>query len=212
LAFAVYWQFAVFTGAVFVYPYFISHLELSYTQIAIYQAIAAITTLVCGPLWGRVADMAGNRSVLSIATFTAGTAMIGCWLLATPGHPEMVWLSGVFDGFAWSAINAAVINLALATAEPSQRTAYIGMYSLATGIAGFMGGMLAGPLLEFFTLLQFTLFGFHWSEFHWLFLISGILRSTAFLFVKRVRESRSWSTRVLLRHLVGMKSSGFGWR
>jgi MFS family permease len=212
LGFAVYWQFAVFTGAVFVYPYFIEHLQLTYTQIAIYQAIAAVTTLVCGPMWGRIADMAGNRSVLSLTTFTAGFVMIGCWMLATPGHPEMVWVSGVVDGFAWSAINAAVFNLALATAEPNHRTSYIGVYSMATGIAGFVGGMLAGPILVFFANFEFIVSGFKWSAFHWLFLISATLRSFAFLFIRNVQETRSWGTRTMLRHLVGMRASGFGWR
>ncbi|MBI1290455.1 MFS transporter [bacterium] len=212
LGFAFYWQFAVFIGSVFVYPYLIGHLKLTYTQIAIYQAIAAVTTLVCGPIWGRIADMAGNRSILSVTTVLAGYVMIGCWMLASPGNPEMVYISGFVDGLAWSAINAAIFNLALATAEPVNRISYIGAYSMVTGIAGFLGGTLAGPILELAAKFEFTVSGFQWSAFHWLFLISATLRSCAFLFVKGVRETRSWSTRTLLRHLVGMKSSGFGWR
>jgi MFS family permease len=212
LAFAFYWQFAVFTGAVFVYPYFIDHLELTYTQIAIYQAIAAVTTLVFGPIWGRIADRVGNRSVLAINTFVAGFGLVGCWMLATPRNPHMIWVSGVVDGIAWSAINAAVFNLALATAEPAKRVSYIAMYSLTSGLAGFLGGVIAGPLVKIFRDYEFLLFGYEWSGYHWLFLISMVLRSMAFLFVRQVMEAKAWRTRELLRSLFNWKLIGFPWR
>lgn len=212
LGFAMYWNFAVFTGSVFVYPYFIHHLQLTYTQIAIYQAIAAITTLVCAPLWGRVADKAGNRAVLSVNTFLAGSLMVWCWIFATPGNPTMVWISGVIDGIAWSAIGASIFNLALTTAEPSNRTSYIAVYSMTTGLVAFVGGSLGGLLMLLYEHIEFTVGDFRWSAYHWLFLTTSILRSSAFLLVKGVRETHSWGTRHLLRHLIGMKTSGFGWR
>jgi MFS family permease len=217
LVFSLYWQFAVFTGAVFVFPFFISHLDLTYTQIAIYQAIAAITTLVLGPIWGRLADKVGNKAVLTVSMSIAAVILPGCWLIARPGDPTMAWISGFVDGLAWSAINAAIFNLALSTAEPGQRSAYIGMHMMAVGIAGFIGGALAGPVLEAIKSYDLHIWGYHWSGYHWIFTISIILRIGALFLLRRVTESQSWRTRDLLRLMVSRqaqmwKGAGFFWR
>lgn len=73
LVFAVYWQAAVFLVAPFVYPYFIEHLRMTFTQIAIWVGIASVVALAMGPLWGKLADRVGNKAVLAITTFLVAT-------------------------------------------------------------------------------------------------------------------------------------------
>jgi hypothetical protein len=51
----------------------------------------------------------------------------------------------VFDAVAWGAIGPAIFNLALVSAPRANRVVFIAMYSLGTGVAGFLGGALSGP-------------------------------------------------------------------
>ncbi|MEJ2357469.1 MAG: MFS transporter [Deinococcales bacterium] len=62
LLFAVYWQFVVLLAAPFVIPYFLEQLKLTFTQVAIWSAVAALTALLTSSLWGRVADRVGRGS------------------------------------------------------------------------------------------------------------------------------------------------------
>lgn len=214
LLFALYWQFVVFLSAPFVFPYFLESLGLSFTQIAVWSAIAASCALVTTNLWGRVADRVGNRAVLAIGTFLAGLALPLNWILAgLTGSTTFVWVSAVFDAVAWGAIGPAVFNLALVSAPTANRTAFMAMYSLATGVAGFLGGVVSGPLLVLLTPLGFEVGGALWTGYHWLFALSGVGRMNAFWLLRPVKETNAWRTRDVLRHLrSGWRGAGFPWR
>ncbi|MEX2534410.1 MAG: MFS transporter [Trueperaceae bacterium] len=215
LAFAVYWQFAVFLSAPFVFPYFLDELRLTFVQIAIWSAIAASSALATTMLWGRIADQVGNKAVLAIGTFVAGAALPTCWILAgITGRTFYIWLSAVFDAVAWGAIGPAIFNLALASAPRAKRTSFFAMYALASGVAGFIGGVLSGPLLLLLQPLgSVTLWGVPLTPYYGLFVLSGLARTQAWRLLRRVKESNSWRTRDLLRQMRhGWRMSGFNWR
>jgi MFS family permease len=214
LGFAIFWTFVVFLAAPFVFPYFLDELGLTFTQVAIWTMIAATTTLGTSMLWGRVADRVGNKAVLAIGTFIAGVALPGNWILAgLTGNVGFIWVSAVFDAIAWGAIGPAIFNLALHSAPQANRVVYIAMYSFATGIAGFVGGVLAAPLLLGFRALEGTFAGIDVSAYYMLFALSGILRASAWILLRRVPEANAWRTRELLRSMrTGWKGVGFPWR
>lgn len=213
LVFGIYWQAAVLVGAPFVFTYFIEHLKMSFTEIALWSVIASLSALLTTNFWGRVADRYGNKAVLAIGTTLAGSAMPLSWMLATEHLLWPIWLSAFFDAAAWGAIGPAIFNLALVSAPKDDRTAFIAMYSFATGIAGFAGGLLSGPLLMLFSRLEPSILGFTWTGFHSLFLLSGILRLQAWRFLRPVQETNAWRTRDVLRLVrFGWRGSGFPWR
>jgi MFS family permease len=212
--FAIYWQFAVLTAAPFVFPYFIDQLQMTFTQIAIWSIIASSSALVTTTLWGRVADRYGNKAVLAIGTFIAGIGLPGNWILAgLTGNLWFIWLSAVFDAIAWGAIGPAMFNLALASAPQRGRVAFIAMYSLVTGIAGFVGGLLSGPLLTLFGNYELLTAQMSWTRYHWLFVLSGVLRANSWILLRRVKETNAWRTRDVLRAIrIGSRGIGFPWR
>ena len=161
-----------------------------------------------------MADRFGNKVVLAIGTVLAGAALPLCWILAgLTGRLEFVWASAVFDALAWGAIGPAIFNLALASAPRSERAAFIAVYSLATGLAGFAGGLLSGPLLTLFLSLNFQPFGVSWTGYHTLFVLSGCLRVQAWRFLRPVQETNAWRTRDVLRELRSpWRKIGFPWR
>lgn len=211
LGFGVYWQFAVMLGAPFVLPYFLDELHMSFTQVAIWSAVAATSALATTTLWGHVADRAGNKSVLAIGSWVAGVALPSLWILAgLTGDLRFIWASAVFDAVAWGAIGPAVFNLALASAPPAQRASFLAMYGLTTGLAGFLGGLLSGPLLLLFRALELPA---GWTAYHSLFLLSGLFRAQAWRLLRRVAETNAWRTRDLVKQLrLAWRGPGFFWR
>jgi hypothetical protein len=80
-------------------------------------------------------------------------------------------------------------------------------------VAGFVGGALSGPLLVFLRNFETQAFGTTWTAYHWLFVISGVLRMLAWVWLRSVPEVDAWRTRDLLRSMrTGWKGMGFHWR
>jgi MFS family permease len=212
LRFALYWQASVQLGAVLVFPYFLSHLGMTYTEIAIWFAIASSMTLLFGPMWGRIADRFGNKPVLAINTFLAGAVLPTCWILATPDNHWPIYISGVVDALVWSAINAAIFNLGLATAPENKRMVFMGVLGMCFGFSGFVGGVAAAYLYDVLLVAEFTVAGFEWTAFHWLFFASGIMRAFGFLLIRSVQETHAWRTREAMRVMTRFLFYGFQWR
>jgi MFS family permease len=193
LRFALYWQFAILIGSPFVLPYYLTDLGLTFSQVAIASSITAIVGLATTSLWGRLADRIGHKAVAGLGTFLVGLLLPSTWILAgLLDDIRWVWVSAVADAIGWGAAGPAIFNLALLTAPRTQRVVFIAMYSLGTGVAGFVGGALSGPLLVLLQGTQGVLFGAAWSGYHSLFLLSGLLRMTAWLWLLPV-PARRWS-------------------
>lgn len=212
LVLASAWTMSVLLGMTMFFPFLIQKMELPFTQIAVFQAIVALSVLGSGPLWGRLADKVGNKAVLTFGIFIAGTVPPACWILARPGDPTLIYLSGLLEGIAGGAIGAAMFNLALATAPERTRPAYLGVLAFVAGVAGFVGGVAAGPLLEIFARWEFAAGDVHWGAFQWLFLFSGIGRLGTCLLVRPVKETHAWRTRDVIRLFIPWRSLPFGWR
>jgi MFS family permease len=201
LWFASYWTFAVLIGAPFVIPYFLNHLKMTYTQVAIWSVIAAISALVFSPQWGRLADRVGNKPILQITTIGAGTLLPLTWLLATPGNLWPIWFAGVVDALIWGAIGPAQFNLALSSAPKENRASFIAVLSAITGLTGFIGGLLSGVLLDGFAVVSptFTVAGYEWTPYQSLIVVSALLRTQAWRFLRGVSEEGAWRTRDVMK-------------
>jgi len=212
LRFSIYWNVSVMIASPFVIPYFFTHLKMTFTQLAIWSAIASVATLFIGAWWGKVADRVGHKQVLKATTFLAGSVHPVCWMLATPGNLTFVWISGLMDALSWGGINAAMFNLTLVTAPRHKRMIYIAVIGAVTGIAGFSAGILSGVLLDWL-IRHDTYFGsFHWTGYHSLFAISGILRMQAWLLLGPVQEARAMPTREILRWVWMRTLNLWPWR
>ena len=95
-------------------------------------------------------------------------------------------MSAVIDAIAWGAGGPALFNLALVSAPKDKRLGYIALYSFVTGLMGFLGGALSGPIFTF--LSQFS-WG-RWNGYHSLFAISGFIRLSSALLLLRVKETK----------------------
>ena len=199
LRFSVYWTSSVMIAAPFVIPYFFTHLKMTFTQLAIWSALASIATLFIGAWWGRIADRIGHKQVLKVTTFLAGSVHPACWILATPGNLTFIWISGLMDALSWGGINSAMFNLSITTAPKQKRLIYIAVVGAVTGIAGFLSGIFSGVLLDWLIAHERYFGDFHWTGYHSLFVISGFLRMQAWWLLGPIQEARAMHTREILR-------------
>ena len=202
LRFTLYWNFVVMLSGPFVMPFFLDALGMTFTQVAFASALTALTALVTTPLWGRVADRIGHRPVLALGTVLVGLLLPSGWILAgLTGQLGWIWASAVADAIAWGPVRLAAFNLALASAPRSNRVVFVAMYALGTGIAGFLGGAAAGPLLLGLTHLEGTVLLAPWSGYTALFAIAAVLRLQAWWFLRPLgwpqRRPRGVSGRTL---------------
>ena len=195
LLFAVYWTFSVLIAAPFVIPYFLQYLKMSYTQIAILSVIGALCALVFAPMWGRIADRVGNKPMLQFTTMIAATLLPLSWMLASPVVLLPIWIGAVVDAFANTATGQGSFNLLLSSTAPIKRTGFVSAFFATTGLAGFLGGLGSGPLLELFSHPNFAIstLGLHWTGYHWLFLLSAIMRVQAWWLLKPIHEDGAWT-------------------
>jgi MFS family permease len=212
VAFSCYWNFGVMIAAPFVIPYFLQDLRMSYSGVAIWGAIASVVALFTSPLWGRVADHAGNKAVLTVTMVIGGVVIPFCWIAATPDALLYVWLSGAMAAVSWGGIGTAMFNMGIASAKPAERIEYVAVAGLFTGLAGFLGGWVSGRLLGLLLPHEFMIAGFRWTGYHSLFLISGILRTSSPLLLRSVHERKAWRTRDLLRAFWLRSLEAIPWR
>jgi hypothetical protein len=67
--------------------------------------------------------------------------------------------------------------------------------------------------LNMFQGLEFTLAGVSWTAFHWLFVLSGLARAMAWIFLRPVQEENAWRTRDVLRGVtISWRRLFFPWR
>jgi MFS family permease len=121
-------------------------------------------------------------------------------MLATPLQLLPIWVGAVIDAFTNTAIGQDSFNLLLSSTAPIKRTAFVSAFFATTGLAGFLGGVASGPILEAFSHSVFAIssLGLQWTEYHWLFLVSAFLRVQAWWLLKPIHEDGAWSMHEML--------------
>jgi len=203
LWYAGYWFFASSLSAPFVLPYFLKFLHMTYAQVSLWSALVAGYSLLFGPLWGRLADHIGNKPVLHLVTLLASSLLPLSLLLATPSSLGWVWLSAVLEALVTSALGFGLLGLILGTSPPLRWSRYLASFSALTGLSGFVGSTLAGPLFLLFTALLPRLgeVSSGWTPYQALLLCSALLRLPTVLLLRRVKEEGAWSLRSLFSSL-----------
>lgn len=202
IGFSMYWNAAVMLSSPFVIPYLLKHLEMSFTQVAIWSGIASLCTLGTAPMWGRLADHVGHKAVMAVTMVLVATVLPACWMMATPGFLIFIWISSVMDALGWGGVNTAMFNLSLHAAPARLRMTYLAVLGAAGGLTGCIAGLLSGPLLEWLMRWSVTVGTYEWTGYHSLFVLSGVMRLFAYRFLRGIPEPARRSLREVLREFT----------
>lgn len=113
-------------------------LGASYFMIGLFISSNAVAILIGGPIWGKLSDKFGRKSVLMISQVGTGIAFL---ILASANSIEVFLLSRVIDGiFSGQApiVSAYVSDIT----TPQMRASKMGKL-----MVGYTSGMIFGPLI-----------------------------------------------------------------
>jgi MFS family permease len=205
LVFYIFWSLSTSVAGPFFGVHMIKNLKMPYSVIALYSIVAGILNLTTQPLWGKIIDRVGNRPVLLFNL--AGIFLLPLfWLFATETFYLPIWIDAFLTGLFWPGFNLAGFNLVLNTAPEENRTSYLGMYTMTTGLAVFLGSLIGGWLANFWHGFKLEFLGLSIVNFQLLFILSSLMRITALPLAVRLKEERSESVGTFLG-LVGDKIS-----
>jgi MFS family permease len=181
-------------------PHMLKNLSMSYFEIAVFSVIISITSFAAYRYWGIAIDRAGNRPVMIICTVIIVTIPL-FWLSPQPGIVWPVWLLGVLTGIGWSGFNLAAFNMPIVLSPRENRSFYLAVYSVATGMTIFTASTVAGLVADSLSGMKFTVNSFKLVNYHIIFLISAVIRLSSLVFVRNVEETRDVGVPVLLQFM-----------
>ena len=163
-----------------------------------------VVLMVCYRIWGRLIDKLGRKPVLLIA----GLLIVhggAAWIFVTRDRWVLGYLAVILATAAWPGIEATNFNILLGMSESlddrRQGSAYVAINSLVAALAGILSGLFGGAIAELLSDWQGTLFGWPLTYHGVLFLISGVLRLAALLWVLRLEDTRAYGTQAALRYM-----------
>ena len=181
------WNFAVGVSAPFFTPQMLKNLKMSFTLVALYSAGGAIMAVFFNRLWGKAIDRFGCKPVSIITAF--GISIIPfIWFFPRPDALSILIFESLYSGIFWAGFNLSAFNFPIALSPLKKRTLYIAIFSVTTGLALFIGSLLAGLLAE-----EWKTVSISWGQqtiinYHLIFALSGILRLLSALFMLSFRE------------------------
>ncbi len=193
---------AVMIAAPFFVVYMLKVLKIPWGQIAAFNAIAQVTSMVANPLWGYLADKFGFKPILRISS-TALAVVPLPWMFATEdNYWYIVPFVQAWAGVMSAGVVIAQFSLMMKTAPAENRSIYIGFYSAAVNVAMAIGAQLGGMFADLFSHVNLpVVFGHAVMNFHCIFLLSSLGRLTGLRFLKRVREEQEVSTSVVIEQV-----------
>ena len=181
-------------------------LKINFTLLQLIAVMHAVGTIWFVKTWGFLADKYGNKPILVLTTI--GTVITpGVWLVCVPGadvrNAVILLVFHVYNGIVWSGVTVTQLNLYMSTAEPSERSSYLGTALTTTAV---LGGV--APLLGSFSMDQLR--GPLGAEmaFKTVFVIVMVMRVVSVFLLTGVREEGAVSIRQTIKQMRQVSFSG----
>lgn len=142
---------------------------------AIFAATNITTQILIQRYWGRLADIFGQKNVMSFSGIGAVAVPLLWWVAPTLWFPIVIH---IVNGIGWGGYNLAAFNLLLEVTPDDNRSLYVGVYNTLMGFATAAGPLVGGFAAEIFGLKP-------------IFLASGVLRALGLYVFYRTVSSTS---------------------
>lgn len=194
--FVAFWCSTMFSYLIlgpFGQVYLLEELGLGFKQVSLYtQVTTNIVILLAAKWWGVMIDRFGCKPVLQVG-LAAQAAIPFLWLFTSANRWGLLLILNFITGFFWSALDLGQLNMVMRISPDRNRSAYVANHSLLAGILGnALSYLSAGAFLSVIRpvadSLDMTILGSPVTRFHFLFLLSGVLRLLVLLFVSPTLE------------------------
>jgi MFS family permease len=185
---------AQWTAKPFFAVYMLTELNFEYSLFMTINLSSTLVGLITFPLLGRFSDRFGNVKLLQIGAIIIPFLPL-FWIFYV--NPLQIFFGiQIFSGIGWTAFNLAASNFIYDNIPSKKRGSYIAFYNSLIGLAIITGGLLGSTLISFVS-INFM------SSYHFIFLLSGILRITfVLIFLKKIKE-----VRVFTKPIINIKDS-----
>lgn len=208
LRFSIIWQFAFNFVTPFFIVYMLTDLGMSYSLTATFAIVTAVFDLIGMRVWGHVSDHIGNKPVMTIAA-VAVTALPWLWLFTGKNAFTfllLVPLLHIVGGFFWAGYNLCSANILFRLAPRERNTIHFGAWAACNGLAACSSALLGGVFGNWASHHEIDLLIFSLAGLKAVFLISGVLRFIALLFLRPLKEPEGMRTLHAIRVLRSIKS------
>ena len=123
-------------------PFMVEDLGVSATMLGVILTTFSITQALFSPLWGRLSDRIGRKTVLSYTT--AGTA-VSLVILALADKYITIFAARLLGGVFAANVSVATAYISDIT-DPKDRAKYMGLVGASFGIGFVLGPTIAGLL------------------------------------------------------------------
>jgi MFS family permease len=156
----------------------LTNLKMTFTQIALYAALAAMVAVLLNKPWGMMVDRFGSKPVIVFCAF--GISFVPMiWWIPRAGHLWVLIFEAIYSGALWTGFNLAAFNIPIANSPREGRTIYLAMFSVVTGLAFFASSVIGGALAENWRHVHWILGKQTIVNYHILFALSTVLRLLA---------------------------------
>lgn len=203
LVYSCFWNFAAMLAASFMQLYVLKTLGLAAWKTALIWCLGGIGVALASPLWGRLADRYGHRPIIN-ACIPLKTGIVLVFMALTPDN--VVWLlptAFLLDGLLNAGTMVANNGYMLTHAPESNRSMFIAAITGLSGLAGGLGAMVGGVLLQAFGPECTAWAPGRWNAYQAVFALSLLLRLSCIPLARRIRENRAAPANRVLHEFVG---------
>ena len=170
-------------------------------QIGLQNNVGAVIGVALAPVWGRLIDRVGARTVLLFNA--AAIALIPfLWLFCTPDRVYPVWIDAVVTAVFWTGFNLTALNVPLSAAPARGGAVFLGAFAAVTGLGMGLASLAGGAVAKVLGPGPHDVLGMSLAVHQVLFLASGVLRFAAFPFAMRLPNA-SGKRMVFLFQVMG---------
>ncbi|MFX0038772.1 MAG: MFS transporter [Promethearchaeota archaeon] len=162
--------------------YMLTYLNFDYSLFMTINLSSTLVGLLFFPILGRFSDKFGNVKLLRIGGIIIPFLPL-FWIIYIT--PLQIFLGiQIFSGIGWTAFNLAASNFIYDNITTKKRGKFIAIYNSLIGLAIISGGLLGSTLISFID-ISFM------NSYHFIFLLSGILRILVVLvLLRKIKEVR----------------------
>ena len=205
MRFMIFWTCWCFTAnmtGVYMTPYSMNVMGLTFTQIMLFGTVAScLAAIFTVQRWGRAMNRYGSQSVMLITCIGAAVTPL-FYLLASPGNVWPTLLHNFIGAMFWCGANLSASNMQLSISSPETRPSYVAVFSCVTALLGStLGSLTAGALLGVFERSgEFT----GWMDrYKVLFLIATVMRlGSVLVLVPRMENDRDGTAKELMNSIM----------
>nr|MBN2278205.1 MFS transporter [candidate division Zixibacteria bacterium] len=194
------WNLAIGIAAPFFAPHMLNYLGMNFTMISLYSAAAAVVAILLNKPWGKLIDRFGCKPVVVFCAFGISAIPL-IWLFLNPGNRWILIPEVIYSAILWTGFNLAAFNIPIANSPRGERTIYLAMFALLTGLAFFVASIIGGIIAQ--SLIDFT-----WMvgsqriiNYQILFAVSSLLRMAAAGFFTTFHEPKEKRLPVMINFM-----------